>query len=399
MIKRNIIFLFYFFSVLESFACTSAVISGRVTENGRPLLWKHRDTSAEQNVVVRFSASENSYAFVGLVDSRDTKDTAVWAGYNSEGFAVMNTASYNLKNDTFAIVDKEGVLMKEALGKCRTVKDFSLFLENYPSVRGVEANFGVIDAHGGAAYFEVSNSEIFRFDVKDSPEGYLIRSNYSMAGRKDEGLGYIRYENAQYLLSPVAVKKGLTPEYITGHVSRSFYHSLLGKDMSRTGDNWVVDQDFIPRRSSSASVVVEGVNEGENLQMVTMWTLLGYPPCSVVMPVWLSAPEGVPFLLSRDSTGVSSFCNRVVGLKHQVFPLKRGNGKYYINMELLFGHRSLGIVPQLISLEEYVYRESRIFMREAEKNGGFSGLNVSFFMDRISQKILAAYDRLEISVE
>ena len=68
-------------------------------------------------------------------------------------------------------------------------------------------------------------------------------------------------------------------------------------------------------------------------------------------------------------------------------------------MELLFGHRSLGIVPQLISLEEYVYRESRIFMREAEKNGGFSGLNVSFFMDRISQKILAAYDRLEISVE
>ena len=85
MIKRNIIFLFYFFSVLESFACTSAVISGRVTENGRPLLWKHRDTSAEQNVVVRFAASENSYAFVGLVDSRDTKDTAVWAGYNSEG--------------------------------------------------------------------------------------------------------------------------------------------------------------------------------------------------------------------------------------------------------------------------------------------------------------------------
>ena len=29
---------------IEGIACTSAVITGKVTTDGRPLLWKHRDT-------------------------------------------------------------------------------------------------------------------------------------------------------------------------------------------------------------------------------------------------------------------------------------------------------------------------------------------------------------------
>ena len=36
-------------------ACTSAVISGKVTPDGRPLLWKNRDTDFPQNSVRYFS--------------------------------------------------------------------------------------------------------------------------------------------------------------------------------------------------------------------------------------------------------------------------------------------------------------------------------------------------------
>ena len=85
---------------MSAWACTSAVVSGRVTPDGRPLLWKHRDASDLNNRIVRFDAVKGQFSFVGVVNGTDTLAREVWTGYNSEGFAVMNTASYNLKNDT-----------------------------------------------------------------------------------------------------------------------------------------------------------------------------------------------------------------------------------------------------------------------------------------------------------
>ena len=168
--------------------------------------------------------------------------------------------------------DREGVVMKQVLGECRTVEDFARLLDSLPRPIGVEANFGVVDALGGAAYFEVNSYEVFRYDVKDSPDGYLLRTNYSVSGRPNEGYGYIRYDNAARLFSRAASERSITPEWITGVCSRSFYHILLGRDF--TTDAWVVDQDFIPRRSTSASVVIEGVKPEESPVFTTMWTIL-----------------------------------------------------------------------------------------------------------------------------
>ena len=84
---------------IEAFACTSAIVSGKLTANGRPLLWKNRDTNDQNNRVKRFAAHKGCYEFVALFDARDKRDTAAWIGYNEKGFAIMNTASYNLNND------------------------------------------------------------------------------------------------------------------------------------------------------------------------------------------------------------------------------------------------------------------------------------------------------------
>ena len=54
-------------------ACTSAVISGKVTPDGRPLLWKNRDTDFPQNSVRYFSGGR--YPFVAVVNSVEDKDT------------------------------------------------------------------------------------------------------------------------------------------------------------------------------------------------------------------------------------------------------------------------------------------------------------------------------------
>ena len=79
-------------AVIVADACTSAIISGRLSANGRPLLWKNRDTNDQNNRVERIKAHDGLYEFVALFDARDTKDTAAWLGFNERGFAIMNTA-------------------------------------------------------------------------------------------------------------------------------------------------------------------------------------------------------------------------------------------------------------------------------------------------------------------
>lgn len=315
----------------EIAACTSAIVSATLTANGRPLLWKHRDASDLDNKVEKIVPENGGYEYVALFNATDTLCLQAWAGYNSTGFAVMNTASYNLKADTVTVMDKEGLLMSRALASCATVDDFERLLASSPKPLGVEANFGVIDAEGNAAYFETGNYSYRRFDVA----GYMIRTNYSKSGREDEGYGYIREQNAEKLFEPYVESKSVTPAVLTETLSRSFYHSLIDKDFAADTVEWVVDRDFIPRYSSSASVVIEGVNPGDNPLATTMWTVLGYPPCGVVEPAWLF-DGGVPDCLRADSaTWKAPACERANELKREVFPIRRDNGQNYLNIKKL----------------------------------------------------------------
>lgn len=378
---------------MPAWACTSAVVSGRVTPDGRPLLWKHRDASDLNNRIVRFDAVKGQFSFVGVVNGTDTLAREVWIGYNSVGFAVMNTASYNLKNGTSSLADREGVVMKRALAVCRTVDDFARLLDEWPRPIGVEANFGAIDAEGGAAYFEVNNYEVTRYDVADAPDGYLLRTNYSMSGRPDEGFGYIRYDNAARLFAPVAAQKAITPEWLTGVCSRSFYHTLLGRDFS--GDNWAVDQDFIPRRSTSASLVVEGVKPGESPAFTTMWTVLGYPPCSVALPVWLGCNSGVPALLQASGDTLRApLCEWSNALKREAFPIERGSGSHYLHMARLFRPDGSGMTQQLLGLEKVVYVQSRALLDEARRSGSWNDRQVERTMTRIEQQVSAFFQKM-----
>lgn len=393
MRKLLSVIIVYLVGWIPMYPCTSAVVSGRVTPDGRPLLWKHRDASDLNNRIVHFEAEGGKLEFVGLVNGVDTMANEVWAGYNTSGFAIMNTASYNLKNDTSSLSDREGVVMKQALGECRTVEDFARLLDSLPRPIGVEANFGVIDALGGAAYFEVNSYEVFRYDVKDSPDGYLLRTNYSVSGRPNEGYGYIRYDNAARLFSPAASERSITPEWITGICSRSFYHTLLGRDF--TTDTWVVDQDFIPRRSTSASVVIEGVKSGESPVFTTMWTMLGYPPCSVVLPVWIGCEYGVPTLLQGSEDSVRSpLCEWSNRLKNKVFSLERGSGPHYLHMALLYNPESNGYAQRLLSLEKEIYAESRIVLDEARRKGEWDNERIGSLLGIVQQKIVILFGQI-----
>ena len=76
--------LFFLASVLfaqMSPACTTAVISGKATHDGRPILWKNRDTSFRHNELVVFG--DGKYRVLAVVNAGSRK--SVWMGVNEMG--------------------------------------------------------------------------------------------------------------------------------------------------------------------------------------------------------------------------------------------------------------------------------------------------------------------------
>ncbi len=62
--KKHILLSFFLIINFSIFSCTTAVISGKYTKNGKPLLWKHRDTKSINNKIVHFK--DGKYDYTGL---------------------------------------------------------------------------------------------------------------------------------------------------------------------------------------------------------------------------------------------------------------------------------------------------------------------------------------------
>lgn len=83
-----------------------------------------------------------------------------------------------------------GRIIYRALEVCATVEDFCHFLDTISKPSLIEANFGVIDAQGAAAMFEVDYYKYTMYDAnnpKDAPYGYIARTNFSFAGEVNRG--------------------------------------------------------------------------------------------------------------------------------------------------------------------------------------------------------------------
>ena len=263
-------------------ACSSAVISGKITPDGRPLLWKNRETGHLRNHMVYVNGEK--YDFVANVNSDNyPAQKEAWIGYNTAGFALMNTQSFNLVKGDISDDDRgpdNGKVMYRALEVCATVADFCHFLDTIQKPSGIEANFGVIDAQGGAAMFEVDGNTYEMFDANDpdvAPHGYVARTNFSNGGELNKGYGYVRFLEVDRVLSKACAMGGITPQLIFNDIARSFRNNILDIDL-RSGDfNYpktsgrFTDQDFIPRNNTSCSIVVQGVKKGETPELTVLW--------------------------------------------------------------------------------------------------------------------------------
>jgi hypothetical protein len=394
--KSILILIILIVAVQKSTACTSAIITGKATPDGRPLMWKHRDTGTENNRIVYAKGSK--YSYIGLANSDDVENREIWAGTNSAGFCIMNTASYNFKdlNDSTEIKDREGIVMRMALECCATIQDFEYFLDTITKPVGIEANFGVIDASGGAAYYETNNFTYKKYDANDpetAPNNYIIRTNYSCSGREDEGMGYIRYDNAKYLFENHQSQK-FTSEWIFSSASRSYYHSVLNHDLRTLMPEFAIDQDYIPRNITSASIVFQGIRQGEPSERTIMWTLLGFPPCSIVIPLWVKGGEHLPeIMLQNGNSNTAPLCDKVVALKHKVFPIERGNGGKYINFSLLYNTNGDGIIQKIAPYEKEIFEETYRKISEWDTSSLIEN-GIRNYYKYLNEKIIKIYNDL-----
>lgn len=364
-------------NIVPSYACTSAIFTGKATPDGRPLIWKHRDTGELNNRMAYYPVSSaNKYSFIGLLSS--PSEGEIWYGSNSEGFVIMNTASYNLQEKKADMEDQEGIVMCKALGCCKNLADFEKMLDKMKRPIGVEANFGVIDAEGGAAYYEVNNYEWRKVDVNDpkiAPEGFLIYTNHSYTGRINDGSGYIRYANAHRNIYTRWIKgEGFTPEWIFDNLSRSFYNSILDYDLCKTPQavqgGWFIDQDFIPRRSTSAAIVAKGVKKGEDPSLTIMWAVLGYPPCGIAVPLFAAAGDKMPACMIKGSEGNNcKMCDENLARRAKVFSNKRANAKNYFNFSLLYNEEGTGYMQLLHPYEASNFEVTEEFMAQQYEKG------------------------------
>jgi hypothetical protein len=354
------------FSYQHIQACTTAIVSGKYTKDGRPILWKHRDSDFIHNKLMYFA--DGKFEYIGLVNSSDLEGKEVWAGTNVAGFSIMNAALYDVNlNDKTEYKDREGFLMKMALQQCATIEDFEKLLNNLPKPLGIAASFGVIDAKGGAAYYETDNHSFVKYDANDSriaPNGYIIRTNFSYRGEKDKGFGYIRYENAHDHFNLAFASNTLDYKAILHDFDRSFYHSLLKIDYRENIEEYnqkfkfINAEDLIVRNSSVASVLIHGVKKGESPDITTMWTILGFPYTSVAIPVWVKGGKELPKILTADKSNNAPLCEVSLELKKRCYPIERGSGYKYLNISAVINNYKTGILQRIEPIEENIFIET-----------------------------------------
>lgn len=358
----------------RALACTSFIVSGKATKDGRPFIFKNRDTGDQNNVVVDVQGER--YRYIGLAASWDKKPVEIWGGHNKAGFAIINTAAYNMNGCEGRDTDNDGKLMRRALEVCRTLADFEHLLDTLSRPLDLNSNFGVLDSEGGCAYCETGNYSYVKFDANDpqeAPDGYLVRTNHGMTGCRDIDRGVERYMAISDFMAEAHRKGNFDCEFLIANVPRYLTHGLtkqnlydqLPKDENDT--RFVHFLEFIPRYITSSALLVQGVKPGETSSRTISWTNIGWPCASVAIPLVLEEDVPLPFIVQRGENDKSWLCNKSIEQKKKVFSLKRGNVRDYIDLSKLVNAAGTGIVQRIMPLEREVFSHARETLKKVRK--------------------------------
>lgn len=395
-------------SAVPSEACTSVIVSGKVTPDGRPYIFKNRDTPNQDNLVVTVQGSK--YRFIAIVGRKDSLNQGVWSGHNEAGFAIANTAAYNLNGKQKPGEprpegkEKEGNLMYKALECCATLADFEHLLDSIRQAQGTlhsNSNFAVLDATGGVAYYETGNKGYVKFDANDplqAPYGFIVRTNHAMSGDRSLDQGLERYLAISDYMTRAAMAGDLGFESVIRRVTRTLTHGLTKLnlwDFAPQDDAnalFFPFRDFIPRWHTASAQLIQGVKRDEDPLLTIAWTIAGSTLTTVAMPLWLTPDNELPPIVTRNEDGHATLVDAGFTLKKQLFPIERGNGADYINLARLINHSGTGILQQLQPIEDEIFRRALSVVQQVRKNNRI-GKEVSEFYHWINQYVKQQYQQ------
>jgi len=372
----------------HSNACTSIIVSGKVTPDGRPYIFKNRDTHDLDNLAIQIQGSR--YRFIGIVATKDTLYKSVWSGHNEVGFAIANTAAYNLNGKLEPGKprpqgdDNDGTLMRKALGTCRTLGEFEHLLDSIKAQGPIpsNSNFAVLDAEGGVAYYETGNKGYVKYDANDplvAPYGFIVRTNHGMSGERSLDQGVERYLAISDYATRAAFANDLGFENIIRKVTRNLKHGLTQIDLhdfQPQDDSQPVYfpfRDFIPRYLTASAQLIQGVKENESPLLTTAWTIVGSPLTTVAIPLWITTDGKLPNVVTHQKPGQQApLLTASFELKRQLFPIERGNGQDYINLARLINRSGTGIIQQIEPIETEIFYRSRAIRQSNTPNKDIS---------------------------
>lgn len=276
----------------DSLACTSAIVAPTRSSEGVPLLWKHRDNSKFINTRIEY-IDDGKYAYTAVVPNNEKYAKGVYAGVNEKGFGIISTSTKNLPESTpeeykaCGLRRMRGGAAWNGLRECATIDEFEELLKTTKRSRRSHSNYGVGDATGAVAYFEIWDIGYRRYDVSQSGnDGFDVRSNFSHAGNPEKaGTSKRRYD---LIMREMKEHNGeFTPQDFIGY-SRSYnsikYGNVLDMEMIYYCNNHTV-----PRASTVGSFVI--VCDGTNPRMLVM---NGHSVSSLAVPVYVRAKENIP---------------------------------------------------------------------------------------------------------
>ena len=341
-------------------ACTSVIVSGSVTKDGRPMIFKHRDSKSVHNMMIVVQGQR--YRYLGLVNAEDNTPNDVWGGHNEAGFGIINTAAYNMNGDG-GDTDGDGIFIRKALELCATLEDFERLLDTVKKPREVNSNFAVLDAKGGCAYYETGNYDYVKFDVNDlevAPDGYLMRTNFGTTGNHKLDQGVERYQAITDFMAEACKEGNLEHDYLITNISRYLKHGVTKLDMhdfmpeSEEDTRYVSFHDYIARYSTASVILVQGVRPDESPLNTVSWTIMGWPLTTVAIPLVLTTTGKLPAIVTDDGTGHSQLNEMGLKLKARVFSLERGNVEFYGDLSKLMNKKGTGILQRILPIENEV---------------------------------------------
>lgn len=298
----------------SALSCDVAVVSGNVTTDGRPVLWKNFDCSTYWKQEVKYFPAKNSTAgdYFFLYHNDDTMKIIngspfmPQSGANAAGFAISVAAVYEDLAPLHEAGNLNTDLLQHAVEECATLADWENLLRTWPSSHynhAISANYVVIDAHGGAALYEcytgkytygvmkiqyrktdantgqvVDNTGKIISAAKADFPGFVTRTNLNSYVWYNSGVD--RYLRAHLLLTDLAAKDRLNAQNLMQVVSKD----VVGKQYQNGGNTEYSTTYCISRSQTRSGTVFQGVPAGGDPRQTVFWTALGEPSISVYVP-------------------------------------------------------------------------------------------------------------------